>query len=80
MMASRTDRDVPEKFPARAPRRIDNLSWFYEERRGLCIVAETHIHVGEHPRVVTRQVTVSWKALCTAVDRYRKAKAKRKRK
>jgi hypothetical protein len=72
-----TENTKSERFPARSPRRIDNLSWFYEERKGLFVVAETRLHL-DGERVVTRQVTIPWRLLCNAVDRYRRAKAKRK--
>ena len=75
-MSTSTERTQNEKFPATSPRSIDSMAWFYEERKGLCIVAQTHHH--QLNSILTRQVTVPWKTLCTAVDRYRRANAKRR--
>ena len=77
---SSTPPQRPEKFPARSPHRIDDTAWFYEERIGVCVVAQVFVHLGGGTHTATRQVTVSWKAMCKAVDRYRRAKAKRRKK
>lgn len=77
MNKSRTPRD---RFPSRFPRDAGPRVWFYEERTGLSILTQVQVHPGTQlPYTATTTAKMPWKALCTAVDRYRKARRKRGR-
>ena len=55
-------------------RRIDEMTWYYEQREGLQLFMELF----EGAR--TAQVNISWRRLGAAVDRHRKIKATKRAK
>ena len=55
-----------------APRKIDSLSWFYEQSSGLYVINEPI----EGARNTT--IIIPWRKLCAAVDRHRKIRKAKK--
>ncbi len=53
------------------PRKIDGLTWFYEQKRGLYVLNEPI----EGARCTT--IIIPWRKLCAAVDRHRAVKRRK---
>ena len=58
--------------PWSGPHYIDDTLWYYIEDKGICTVHEETAR--PDAEVATSVVTLSWKILCAAVDRYGKFK------
>lgn len=59
------------------PRKVSSDAWFYEEPRGILVVAE--LKEGAIRYAGTVQTRLSWKKLEKAVDNHRAIKRQRKR-
>ncbi len=69
------------KYPSRNPIDVSKDAWFYEEGGHVKVIAQlTTETTGEGRRYIgTTHTSIPMKLLCRTVDRYRKAKAKRRR-
>lgn len=59
------------------PQHINDRQWFYEEPRGVLVVAELRGVTGAH--FGTTQTRLPWRKVCAAVDKYRAILAARKK-
>lgn len=78
-VASSTDgTSKRDKFPSRQPIDISKTAWFYEDHSHIKMIVELRNKDGGY--LATTHTRVPYKLLCRTVDRYRKAKAKRRNK
>lgn len=49
------------------PIKINDLSWYYEEGRGICVVCEKHDVNGQY--IATTQTTIPWSKLKKSVNK-----------
>lgn len=76
------DKPRSKRFPSRYPIDISKTAWFYEERGHIKVIAELRQQTTGQPVVYlgTTHTAIPMRLLCRVVDRYRKAKAKRRKK
>lgn len=68
------------KFLSRAPKRVNDMVWFYEEPRGIEIVHEIRNDGGKGKYIRTDTFLIGWRTLEAALESYKKAREKSKKK
>ena len=59
----------PKAELSRKPQNVSEWVWYYEEKRGMCVIVQPGGEAGIMPAF-----TIPWSKVCRSVDRYRAAK------
>jgi hypothetical protein len=78
-MAAKERRDyrLDANGHSRFPQKIDSSNWYYEEKKGICVVSEISIG-GEY--AITHQVEIPWSKIRKSVERDDKSRKTKKAK